>query len=334
MSADSNEFGSNSARLNARARMFRAMRDQSASPDGFSSLQTLSTNGAAVNKPATHGRTSSVISDCGKRSRTAFIAGIASTASPTQFGPRIRIFSTSIKNQDRRSQTAATAIQDKRHQAFEVRNLSRDPQVAAGRSVTVRRRTASFSGDKHLAPKIVISRAGPTVMVAKADTLRGNDSKGFKRAEKTFRFCDAGECDDVPVLEFFRSDGRILFVYALNLSPDGERRNRQVRNPDAGNVLHAGGVAAADGSFRFAPPARWEKEFAGGPFHGIDGYDVHIAMKPPMLKSVIKDKNVPELSPAKSGFISVRDGATGVPPAASGASSPPVPNSRPHRPTT
>src|SRR5437867_8719792 len=69
------------------------MQIQSERPDVFSSLQSLSMKGADVNSPATHGRTNSVISACGKCSRTAFIAGIASTASPTQFGPRIRIFS-------------------------------------------------------------------------------------------------------------------------------------------------------------------------------------------------------------------------------------------------
>src|SRR5262245_58534400 len=96
MSADSNEFGSNSARSNLRSRMPRVIRVQLARPDGCSWLHTLSMNGADVKRPATHGRTSSVISAAGKCSRTAFIAGMARTASPTQLGPRIRIFSGSI----------------------------------------------------------------------------------------------------------------------------------------------------------------------------------------------------------------------------------------------
>src|SRR5215813_5733807 len=65
MSADSNEFGSNSARSNPRARMSRVIRVQLPRPDGFSWLHTLSTNGADVKRPATHGRTSSVISASG-----------------------------------------------------------------------------------------------------------------------------------------------------------------------------------------------------------------------------------------------------------------------------
>src|SRR5262245_21820849 len=92
MRADSKEFGSRSATSNSNARMSRVILVQSPSLVGFASVQTLSMNGAEVNSPATHGRTSSVISALGKFDRTAFNAGIASTASPTQFGPRIRIF--------------------------------------------------------------------------------------------------------------------------------------------------------------------------------------------------------------------------------------------------
>src|SRR5262245_14749142 len=93
MSADSKEFGNNNARSNPRPRMSRVIRVQLDRLDGFSSLQSLSINGADVKSPATHGRTSSVISASGKCSRTAFIAGIERTASPTQLGPRIRILS-------------------------------------------------------------------------------------------------------------------------------------------------------------------------------------------------------------------------------------------------
>src|SRR6185436_16477201 len=122
INADSNELGSSNARSNSRLRMFRVIRFQAPRLDGFASLHTLSTNGADVNKPATHGRTSSVISAFGNLSRMAFIAGMASTASPTQFGPRIRIFLTSIR--------ARQPACDQSHQAFEVGNLSRDLQIA------------------------------------------------------------------------------------------------------------------------------------------------------------------------------------------------------------
>ena len=54
-------------------------------------------NGAALKTPATQGRTSNVISASGNLARTAFIAGIASTESPTQLGPRIRIFFKGIR---------------------------------------------------------------------------------------------------------------------------------------------------------------------------------------------------------------------------------------------
>src|SRR5689334_397410 len=92
--ADSNEFGSNRPRSNPLDRIAFAIRVQSASRAGLGSLQTLSINGAEVNNPATHGRTRSVISASEKQLRIAFIAGIASTESPTQLGPRMRIFFT------------------------------------------------------------------------------------------------------------------------------------------------------------------------------------------------------------------------------------------------
>src|SRR5438874_1231359 len=94
INADSKEFGSNRARSNPPDRIARAIRVQSESRDGLGSLQTLSIKDADVKRPATHGRTSRVISASEKRFRTAFIAGTASTASPTQLGPRIRIFLT------------------------------------------------------------------------------------------------------------------------------------------------------------------------------------------------------------------------------------------------
>src|SRR5262245_38478887 len=106
MSADSNEFGSNSARSNPRARMSLVIRVQLPRPDGFSWLHTLSTNGADVKRLATHGRTSSVILAFGKCSRIAFIAGMASTASLTQLGLRIRIFSISMFAEELQFETA------------------------------------------------------------------------------------------------------------------------------------------------------------------------------------------------------------------------------------
>src|SRR5688572_17810072 len=92
MTADSKELGSRIARSNRFCRMLLVMRIHSPGPVGRGSLQRWSMNGADRNTPATQGRTSSVISASGNRARTAFIAGIARTASPTQFGPRIRIF--------------------------------------------------------------------------------------------------------------------------------------------------------------------------------------------------------------------------------------------------
>src|SRR5262245_10991081 len=91
--ADSNELGKSTARSKWRSRIARVIRDQSAIDDGRCSLQTWSMNGADVNSPATHGRTSRVIFAPWKCSRTAFIAGIAKTESPTQLGPRISLLS-------------------------------------------------------------------------------------------------------------------------------------------------------------------------------------------------------------------------------------------------
>src|SRR5689334_6614179 len=117
MSADSKELGNSKARSNPRSRIDREMRVQSPTPEGFGSLQTVSTNGAAVNRPATHGRTKTVISASGKCSRTAFMAGMPRTASPTQLGPRMRIF-------------FMQSIQNQPHQVVEVPNLSRDTERA------------------------------------------------------------------------------------------------------------------------------------------------------------------------------------------------------------
>src|SRR5207237_8533478 len=125
MRADSKEFGSNNARSNSNARMSRVIRVQSPSLVGLASVQTLSMNGADVNSPATHGRTSSVISAFGKFDRTAFNAGIASTASPTQFGPRIRIFLGAIT----RLFTFGQPLQNQVQELLEVRNLSRDSEA-------------------------------------------------------------------------------------------------------------------------------------------------------------------------------------------------------------
>src|SRR5262245_56073741 len=247
MSADSNEFGSNSARSNPRARMSRVIRVQLPRPDGFSWLHTLSTNGADVKRPATHGRTSSVISASGKCSRTTFIAGMASTASPTQLGPRIRIFSISIFAADLQFETAcerggrAHAIlncsrsaflstlqpaQNQGHQAVKVANLSRDPQVAE-RSIRDRPQAhcVLLRRDQHLTAQIFNLTRGIVMMVTEADAFHGMDSNRFKRTEKSFWFCDSRKRHNGPVFERLRLNRCITGIYGFNLSSDREARN-------------------------------------------------------------------------------------------------------------
>src|SRR5437764_11525012 len=106
INADSNEFGNRIARSKCCSRIPRAIRDQSDTFEGRGSLHTLSMNGAAVKSPATQGRTNNVILASGKEARTVFIAGIANTESPTQFGPRIKMFLICITND------SAVAAQD------------------------------------------------------------------------------------------------------------------------------------------------------------------------------------------------------------------------------
>src|SRR5215471_8659489 len=155
MSADSKEFGNSRARSNPRARIHREMRVQSPRLEGFGSLQTLSTKGAAVNRPATHGRTRTVISASGNCSRTAFMAGMARTASPTQLGPRMRIF-------------FMHPIQNQPHQVVEVRNLSRDTQRAewAARQA-LKANGVLFRSHENLAGEPLDFARGVMVMIGK-----------------------------------------------------------------------------------------------------------------------------------------------------------------------
>src|SRR5437867_610421 len=92
IAADSNELGKSTAISNRFARIPLAIRNHPPRLEGSGSTQARSIKGAEVNNPATHGRTSNVISASGNFARIAFIAGIARTASPTQFGPRSKIF--------------------------------------------------------------------------------------------------------------------------------------------------------------------------------------------------------------------------------------------------
>src|SRR6188508_335460 len=97
IAADSKEFGNRRAMSKRFLRMLAVMRIQSPIPAGRGSVQRRLMNGAALKTPATHGRTSNVISASGNLARTAFIAGIASIESPTQLGPRMRIFFKGIR---------------------------------------------------------------------------------------------------------------------------------------------------------------------------------------------------------------------------------------------
>ena len=76
---------------------------------------------------------------------------------------------------------------------------------------------------------------------------------------------------------------------------------------DAGNFLHACRMCARIAIFRFPPASDGQQHFAGSPFDGIDGDDIHIAMEPPMLKSVIENKDISELLLFRnqSGLVSI-----------------------------
>src|SRR5262249_48794151 len=50
-----------------------------------------------------------------------------------------------------------------------------------------------------------------------------------------------------------------------------------------------------DCGLRFTPPAGRQQDFGGSPFQGIDSHDIHIAMEPSMLKSIVEQKDVSEL---------------------------------------
>src|SRR5437762_4320273 len=54
-------------------------------------------------------------------------------------------------------------------------------------------------------------------------------------------------------------------------------------------------MRARNRRLRFAPPASRKEQFTGSPFDGINGDDVHIAMKAAMLESVIENENVSKL---------------------------------------
>src|SRR5215831_383664 len=188
MSADSKEFGNSRARSNPRARIDRDIRVHSTRLEGFGSLQTLSTKGAAVNRPATHGRTRTVISASGKCCRTAFMPGMARTASPTQLGPRMRIF-------------FIYPIQNQPHQVVEVRNLSRDTERAewaAGEALEPN--CILFSGHQKLAGKLLDFTPGEMVMIGKADSLYRLETHRFQCSKEPLRLGDSGKgCDRAAV---------------------------------------------------------------------------------------------------------------------------------------
>jgi len=54
-------------------------------------------------------------------------------------------------------------------------------------------------------------------------------------------------------------------------------------------------VRAGNRCLRFAPSAGREQEFSGGPFDGIDGDDVDIAVQTSVLESIIENENISEL---------------------------------------
>src|SRR5439155_1930111 len=95
--------------------------------------------------------------------------------------------------------------------------------------------------------------------------------------------------------QIFRRNPGIFLIYAVNLRSYGKGWNRKRRHWNAGDFQHARSVSAPKGSFGFTPPAARKQGFARGPFGGIDGNEVHIAVETAMLETVIENKDVPEL---------------------------------------
>jgi hypothetical protein len=73
------------------------------------------------------------------------------------------------------------------------------------------------------------------------------------------------------------------------------------------DLLNASGVGACHRAFRFTPPADRKQGFSGSPFGGIDGNDIDIAVKAPVLKAVVENEYVSEITlfGGKARFVSI-----------------------------
>src|SRR5262249_25399255 len=103
--------------------------------------------------------------------------------------------------------------QDQAHQAVEVRNLSRDPEVAE-RAIRYRPKANSvlFSRDQQFATKLLDIPRGIMMMVPKTNRLYRLNSNRFQRSEESFGFRDSRKSDNGPVLKVFSRDRLILFI--------------------------------------------------------------------------------------------------------------------------
>src|SRR5215471_9209909 len=283
ISADSKEFGNSRARSNPRARIRREIRAQSPRLEGFGSLQTLSTKGAAVNRPATHARTRTVISASGKCCRTAFMPGMARTASPTQLGPRMRIFFIYL-------------IQNQPHQVVEVRNLSRDTdraEWAAGEALQPN--GVLFSGHQNPAGKLLDFTRGVMVMIGKADSLYRPEAYRFHRSKEPLRLGDSSKSYHRAAVQLFRRNEDPVLINAFKLRLHSKHWYRQVGHRSSRHILYTCGMCPRNGRFRFAPRAGRQQSLARCPFGGIDRHDIHIPVQLAVLKPVIQKKDVSQL---------------------------------------
>src|SRR5262245_52470096 len=98
--------------------------------------------------------------------------------------------------------------QDQAHQAVEVRNLSRDPEVAE-RPIRYRPKANCilFGRDQHFASKPLDIPSGIMMMVTKTNCLCRLNPNRFQRSEKSFGFRDSRKSDNGSVLKLPGREG-------------------------------------------------------------------------------------------------------------------------------